>query len=393
MAYTGTSIVDYLKSVGKPSDYSSRAVLAQQKGITNYTGTAEQNLKLLGILRTPTPAPIAPAPTPTPTPTSTPTSTGVLFSAYGYTIQKNATTSLITAPDGSGRQAVKWTNPDGSYVWETLEGSNVKQYAPQYVVAAPAPTPDYTKLPEFSGLPTDDKKLIETLFTAFTEGRESDISAALPGIIEQAKANVEPFARAKLALTLGEVESKIAFTQGDLQRASDITARVRKEISDDLVSGLGDISLEQQAEMARVTRAYDEDLLSIADQAAEKGLTFATGARSRVLAEERRGEQFQDVIQSSRRKAAILERELKLKAARGDIEAQEQLAEIKAKGEFQLREIGRSAEEVLGTANLPATPGYTRVGEVIGTIEQQRRQQEQAEVVAGITIAKESKPF
>lgn len=56
----------------------------------------------------------------------------VLFSAYGYTVYSNATKSLITAPDGSGKKAVKWTNPDGSYVWETIDGDNVKNYASQY---------------------------------------------------------------------------------------------------------------------------------------------------------------------------------------------------------------------------------------------------------------------
>lgn len=55
MAYTGPSIVDYLNSTGQASDYNSRATLAQQKGIQNYTGTADQNTQLLGMLRTPAP--------------------------------------------------------------------------------------------------------------------------------------------------------------------------------------------------------------------------------------------------------------------------------------------------------------------------------------------------
>lgn len=62
MAYTGPSIVDYLNSTGQASDFKSRSVLAQQKGIQNYSGTAEQNTQLLGILRTPTPAPTTNAP-------------------------------------------------------------------------------------------------------------------------------------------------------------------------------------------------------------------------------------------------------------------------------------------------------------------------------------------
>ena len=50
-SYTGNSIVDYLKSIGQSSNYTSRAKLAQQYGITNYTGTASQNTQLLKLLR------------------------------------------------------------------------------------------------------------------------------------------------------------------------------------------------------------------------------------------------------------------------------------------------------------------------------------------------------
>jgi len=49
--YSGSSIVDYLKSTGGSSDYSSRAALAAKNGITGYTGTASQNTQLLSKLR------------------------------------------------------------------------------------------------------------------------------------------------------------------------------------------------------------------------------------------------------------------------------------------------------------------------------------------------------
>lgn len=54
------SIVDYLKSQGQASDYATRAKLAAEKGISGYTGTAEQNNKLLSVLQSP---PVS-APTP-----------------------------------------------------------------------------------------------------------------------------------------------------------------------------------------------------------------------------------------------------------------------------------------------------------------------------------------
>lgn len=48
---TDTSVVDYLKSQGKDSSYSARAAEAQRLGITNYAGTANDNINLLNALK------------------------------------------------------------------------------------------------------------------------------------------------------------------------------------------------------------------------------------------------------------------------------------------------------------------------------------------------------
>ena len=47
------SIVDYLKNQGLPSDMASRKIIAEKHGITGYTGTADQNVRLLALLRNP----------------------------------------------------------------------------------------------------------------------------------------------------------------------------------------------------------------------------------------------------------------------------------------------------------------------------------------------------
>ena len=51
MAYTGTSIVDYLKSEGRQSSFSARKQLAGELGIAGYRGTAQQNTAMLKLLR------------------------------------------------------------------------------------------------------------------------------------------------------------------------------------------------------------------------------------------------------------------------------------------------------------------------------------------------------
>ena len=77
-AYTGLSIVDYLKSIGKASDFASREKSAISAGIKNYRGTAEQNTALLNYLRAGTPIPVIPkVSVPTPTPAPVPTAVSV----------------------------------------------------------------------------------------------------------------------------------------------------------------------------------------------------------------------------------------------------------------------------------------------------------------------------
>lgn len=49
--YTGSSIVDALKSIGVDSSKAFRTKIAKANGIENYTGTAAQNKKMLSLLK------------------------------------------------------------------------------------------------------------------------------------------------------------------------------------------------------------------------------------------------------------------------------------------------------------------------------------------------------
>lgn len=49
--YKGSSIVDYLNSIGVDSSFANRRELAKKYGIKFYVGTASQNLRLLNMLR------------------------------------------------------------------------------------------------------------------------------------------------------------------------------------------------------------------------------------------------------------------------------------------------------------------------------------------------------
>ena len=49
--YKGLSLVDGLKKIGVDSSFTNRSKIAERNGINNYKGTITQNMKLLGLLK------------------------------------------------------------------------------------------------------------------------------------------------------------------------------------------------------------------------------------------------------------------------------------------------------------------------------------------------------
>jgi hypothetical protein len=228
----------------------------------------------------------------------------------------------------------------------------------------------------YKNLSENAKAFVEMAYNAIEFGNEQD-AKIFSDAITQAKAIADPYFKAQLGLAEAEVKGAISERQGDFQTKSEIVSRTKRELLEDIKLSKDFLTLEQQAEMVRLGRDYDQDLLTISDQAAEKGLTFATGARSRMEAERRRTEKFQDVVQSSQRLHNLKVKELELRASRGDIKAQKDLEALQEERKFSLQRIGRAAEEVLGSARAGTmglgAEGFAPVGEAIGRVEEEKR--------------------
>ncbi len=113
------SIVNFLNNNKMPSDYNSRAAMAKQNGIQNYTGSADQNTQLLGILQggkgTTTPATDTTTITPPPVGGTTTPPAG----ADGTSTTNNTSTGPYTT-DANGNL----TRTDGG----TMDPNLVSQY-------------------------------------------------------------------------------------------------------------------------------------------------------------------------------------------------------------------------------------------------------------------------
>lgn len=233
----------------------------------------------------------------------------------------------------------------------------------------------YKDTEAYKNLTDDEKKFVDTTYNLLKVGGEKE-AEIYSNAIKQAKAISDPYFKAQLVLAEAEVKGSIAELNQDFDAKKEIIERAKKELLEDVDIATEFLTLEEQAEVARLSREFDQDLLTIADQAADKGLTFATGRRSRIEAERARGEQFADVVQSSQREFNLRKRELELRAERGDTDAARQLEDLTAKRGLSLERIGRRATEVLGTeatAEL-GVEGFTPVEGIPGTIEKEKQE-------------------
>ncbi len=249
-SYTGVSVVDYLKSLGQPSDFNSRAQLAQQYGITNYSGTAEQNTQLLNLLRS--------GAKPASTTASTVTST--------TTIPTTSTTTPTTTTDAvlsALQQQLGVTNTSTDYRQQMMDLINkLSTQQQQYVTALqnlPTAAEQYQTYREQLGLPAAEAQLTGTTqqiqkTQAMIDDLEKNINARISG-----RAITEPQRQRQLA-----VEQKpLAEQLQTLGRLATTQQTGVQSARDQLVQLLNLAQQEQQRQeaIAQAPLQYTQSLL------------------------------------------------------------------------------------------------------------------------------------
>lgn len=250
MAYTGTSIVDYLKSIGQDSSYSARSALASQYGITNYTGSADQNLALLNKLQSNTGSiPTITQPKTLETSNTTQTSTNDLLTNALTELQKRLTTNIT--PKSTSDIKDTSTIPEQSlYIKSpaltTTTADSINSMIQKEQEALAAKQASAQKTLSDAGLLGTGNTLQEQLLTGYqanvpvsqyqTKLAEAQNRYGVIEALDEYKLQGEKVAQAKAAIE-----------NLDLQRQTELDAALNRQAS------MNSISAEQQ----RINQKYD----------------------------------------------------------------------------------------------------------------------------------------
>lgn len=308
MAYIGNSIVDYLKSIGQDSSYSSRKKLADQYGIANYTGTGDQNLKLLDLVR-------------------------------NQSSQDNSTASNADVSSNTAETA------DSNWLQNDPDFKSLPKDMQDYIVA-------YNEI-----LTTSDKESQEVLVKA----------------LDEAGLQADPYFKEIITVAKDELTRNLGGQQADFDTQEKTLTTNIERIKEDLATKRNDLTIDQQADLSKQLRSYEQDLSSLRENAAAGGLTFSS---KRAAAEKFLNEENNSIIESTKTKYMREIRDLETAAARGEKDALSQIDDYKRQLGENMTQSLRTVESKLGTANLPDYSQYAErakaLGGVTGTLEEDK---------------------
>lgn len=219
-----------------------------------------------------------------------------------------------------------------------------------------------------------------TITSGSTEKQKTLIAA-----LETAKGQANPYYAEIVRIAKSELERQLGVQQTDANSGIQTLTESINNIKQDLASGRGDLTVEEQAELKRQQAKYEIELETLKDEAASTGLTFSS---KRALAETRLSNTNTDIVESTQRKYARDMRDLELRASRGETEAIQKIEEIKRKLKDNSDTLVRGTETKIGTAELPTSiNGATPIGGVTGTLADDKLKDimQRAEGLASLT--------
>ena len=217
--------------------------------------------------------------------------------------------------------------------------------------------------PSFKALPSDMQEFLKTYYSTISTGSKENQERLLKALdIAQGQSNA--YIGEIIRTTKSELERQIGIKTDDANSQIQELVTGINRIKQDLATGEGDLTVEEQAELKRLQRNYEIKLDSLRENVASAGLTFSS---RRALAESRLEEEQADYIESTERKFARELRDLRLRASRGEEDAQTKIAEIERNRGIDVATLSRTAEQKVGTANLPSSAQGT-IGGVAGEV-------------------------
>lgn len=214
----------------------------------------------------------------------------------------------------------------------------------------------------YQKLSPDQQELVKYNFET---GRadNKDTAKKLAESLDEATKQAEPYWKSFLEIARDETIRAFTDTENEYGFQKDQLETKIAQIGEDLVKNRDFYTLEQQSDLAKLKQSYEQQRDGVIEDAASRGLTFST---KREVPLKQLSDYNENVVESTNRAYGKKLEDLNTESTRGIQDAQSRIAALDTEKKAKLTDIGREAEQKLGTENLPTLEGYTSLGSVSG---------------------------
>jgi len=190
-----------------------------------------------------------------------------------------------------------------------------------------------------------------------------DAAKKLAESLDEATKQAEPYWKSFLEIARDETIRAFTDTEHEYGYQKEELEKKIAQIGEDLVKNRDFYTLEQQSDLAKLKQSYEQQREGVIEDAASRGLTFST---KREVPLQQLSAYNENVVESTNRAYAKKFEDLTTESTRGIQDATSRISALDTEKKAKLTDIGREAEQKLGTDNLPTLEGYTPLGSVSG---------------------------
>lgn len=214
----------------------------------------------------------------------------------------------------------------------------------------------------YNNLSADQQELVRYNFeTGRADNKDS--AKKLAESLDEATKQADPYWKSFLEIARDETIRAFSDTENEYKFQKDQLETKIAQISEDLVKNRDFYTLEQQSDLAKLKQSYEQQRDGVIEDAASKGLTFST---KREVPLKQLSEYNTNVVESTNRSYNKKLEDITTESNRGIQDAASRIAALDTEKKAKLTDVGREAEQKLGTENLPTLEGYSALGNISG---------------------------
>lgn len=224
--------------------------------------------------------------------------------------------------------------------------------------------PGLTKILQNPNLTPDQKAVIQSIFGA-VQNNDADMAARIQAAMKAASEFSDPYFKAQIRLAIDALDRGLSSKEGDLAFAEKQKQAALDELRASTAASKDQLSFQHQQELQNLAIKYETDLNTTRDNMAAAGLTSSS---KRARAEDILNTQNQGLVESSNKTYGYQTGNLDRTLAANTADTAATLENLRRLNEAGKLDLYRTAENAVGSVNLPSVSGMTSLGDVGGTI-------------------------